>query len=345
MHKPTDDEAFVLEYLNEIEKLKCDGYWSNRVVDFLPLALANFEKMCVIIYTNKVNQPTIKICPTIGETNSDHVINLAYILVPSVIEHYDACENITSDNNQAEDEINCANPHDSGENMLYATRLPDTVINMTPRKSAKFVSPVKKRLTRKRKTTPENWKRNVRKRLKLSGKEYTSAKGKTVSEKKLQSCDCSKCKFKCDRTFTEEQRTDIFESFWSLMSYERQKDFVCSRVEEKGTKSYINEDGEKKQKMKQVHRKYTFQLNEESIQVCKNFFLATLSIGEAYVYHALEKKSHGHFQGHERRGKQKSVNKIDDEAINSVKAHINSFPRVSGHYTRRDSKKSTLDLT
>ena len=69
---------------NAIEKLKCDGYWSNRVVDFLPLALAIFNNMCVIIYTNKVNQPIIiKICPTIGETNSDHVINLDYILKPS----------------------------------------------------------------------------------------------------------------------------------------------------------------------------------------------------------------------------------------------------------------------
>ena len=129
---------------------------------------------------------------------------------------------------------------------------------MTPRKAAKYVSPLKKRLFRKRKATPDNWKRNIRKRLKLSGKQYVSAKGKLVKEKKVKLCDCSKCRFKCTSKISEEYRDEIFQYFWSLISYERQKEFVCSRIEEKKTKTYINEDGEKQPKKKHFHRKYSF---------------------------------------------------------------------------------------
>lgn len=91
MHNPEDDEVFLNEYLDEIENLKRVGYWSNRVADFLPLALANFEKKCVLIYTNKEEQPIIKIQPNLVDIASDDVINLAYISIPGLIEHYDAC--------------------------------------------------------------------------------------------------------------------------------------------------------------------------------------------------------------------------------------------------------------
>ena len=45
---------------------------------------------------------------------------------------------------------------------------------LTPRKAAKFVTPEKKRLTRKRKAATDSWKKNIRKTLRLNGQEYTS---------------------------------------------------------------------------------------------------------------------------------------------------------------------------
>lgn len=108
---------------------------------------------------------------------------------------------------------------------------------LTPRKAAKFVSPGKKKLTRKRKATPQTWKKNIRKQLRISGQEYTSPhSGKKVPKRMLKQ-PCSNCKFKCASVFTEEDRQKIFDSFWSLGAYERQKDFICSSVEEKKHKN------------------------------------------------------------------------------------------------------------
>ena len=122
---------------------------------------------------------------------------------------------------------------------------------LTPRKSAKFITPVKRKLARKRKSTPENWKKNIRKRLRLSGQEYKSSTGKIIQEKTMIQ-PCKSCRFKCTSNFSEENRKQIFSSFWSLASYERQKDFVCSCVVEKKTKTYLDENDEVKEKRRMV---------------------------------------------------------------------------------------------
>lgn len=57
-------------------------------------------------------------------------------------------------------------------------------------------------------------------------------------------------------------------------------------------------------------KKYTFYVNGENRQVCKQFFCSTLALGTSYVDQALENKNQGHFQGTDRRGKQTPTNKI-----------------------------------
>ena len=55
---------------------------------------------------------------------------------------------------------------------------------LTPRKAATFVTPEKKRLTRKRKTATDSWKKNIRKTLRFNGQEYTSPQsGKKVPKR------------------------------------------------------------------------------------------------------------------------------------------------------------------
>lgn len=110
----------------------------------------------------------------------------------------------------------------------------------------------------------------------------------------------------------------------------------------KNTKTVLNEDGDKKEKKRMVSKKYTFYVNGENRQVCKQFFCSTLALGTSYVDHALENKNQGHFKGTERIGKQTPTNKINPERIDLVKEHIKSFPRVSGHYTRKDSNRDYL---
>ncbi|CAC5377312.1 unnamed protein product [Mytilus coruscus] len=52
-----------------------------------------------------------------------------------------------------------------------------------PRKSRTFMTPPKKELIRKRKATLDELKKNIRKKLRMSGKEYVSQKGKPVLSK------------------------------------------------------------------------------------------------------------------------------------------------------------------
>ena len=47
------------------------------------------------------------------------------------------------------------------------------------------VNPIELKLFRKRKCTPETWKKNVRKKLKLTGQQYVSQRGKNVNAKEM----------------------------------------------------------------------------------------------------------------------------------------------------------------
>lgn len=212
---------------------------------------------------------------------------------------------------------------------------------VTPRKAAKYITPVKRKLVRKRKSTPENWKKSVRKRLRLSGQEYKSSTGKIMEEIKMRP-PCKGCRFKCTTMVSEENRKQIFNSFWSLGSYESQKDFVCSSVTEKKTRTYLDDNNKVQEKRRMVSRSFTLESEGQKYSVCKKFFTATLSIGEAYINHALSNKTGGRFHSEEKRGKHKPHNKTCARKLQMVRDHISSFPKVDGHYIRKDSNRQFL---
>ena len=85
--------------------------------------------------------------------------------------------------------------------------------DLTPHKRAKYQSPKKKK-KRKKKAEPEMWKRNVKKRLKLSGQEYVSRTNKIVAEKTVKEIDCSKCRFQCNDKIPDNVRQEIFDSYY-----------------------------------------------------------------------------------------------------------------------------------
>jgi hypothetical protein len=73
------------------------------------------------------------------------------------------------------------------------------------------------------------------------------------------------------------------------------------------------------------------------------FFLGMLDIGKKTVDCALKRKTNGVFEGSDTRGRKPSVNKTPDVDINLIREHISSFPTVSSHYTRKDTKHKYLD--
>ena len=97
--------------------------------------------------------------------------------------------------------------------------------NITPRQQAKYKSPKRKTLTRKKKANPENWKKNIRKIKCQSGLEYESSTGKTVKARGIKQHSCSKCRFNCADKVSEDERLSLFNDYWNLKSYQRQRDY------------------------------------------------------------------------------------------------------------------------
>lgn len=178
--------------------------------------------------------------------------------------------------------------------------------------------------------------------MRLSGANYTSADGRLKAARSIKPVNCSKCRLKCETKITSEQRQQLFDAFWSLANYERQKDYVCARIEETGTKTYLDGEGRTKSKRKQVARKFFLEIESEKYSVCKKFFMNTLSIGRAYIDHAMKCKKDGHFTGNDLRGKHVPHNKLSKSRIDEVKKHIESFPRVNAHYVRKETNRQFL---
>lgn len=347
-HHPDDEETFVADYLSEIEKLKRDGYWTSSVADLLPLVLANYAKRNIIIYTNHEDQPVVRIKPSNTESGAvadqSNSINLVYTSIPGTFEHYDAClENTQHEIFTAMPLLGDVNSKQNKQQNKETPHKKTTPVKKgTPRKRAVFITPEKKLLTRKRKATPENWKKNIRKKLRLSGAQYTFADGKSKAAKEMKPVDCSNCRLKCETKITSQQRQQLFESFWSLSNYQRQKDYVCARIKETSTKAYLDEEGKAKSKRKQVARKFSFEIEGEKYSVCKKFFMNTLSVGKAYIDHAMKSKKDGHFAGKDLRGKHVPHNKLPKCRTDEVKKHIESFPKIAAHYVRRETSRQFL---
>ena len=325
---PTPDmseEEALGQYLNSIEELNECGKWNNDVSDLFVQVVASLLCKPIKIYSSDINTPVNIVSPDGSEVSLENIIetkcenahvNVALTAIRNK-EHYDAviAEVITTpvkDGNKAE------------------------LQHTTPRKAANYQSPKMKKSGRWKKATPENWKRNIKKKLKLQGKEYLTESGKCVSEKSVEKVDCSKCRFKCSSEVNESKRQEIFRQFWNIGNYERQRAFVASYVTEqksKGLEGCIRE----------MARTYFLPYADGNVRVCKKFFLATLSIGKKVVDYALKKKVSGVYVGTDMRGKKPSGNKFPSHVIDFVHKHIESFPRTASHYTRKDSQREYLD--
>lgn len=187
-----------------------------------------------------------------------------------------------------------------------------------PRKAPNFITPPKKSLFRKRKATPEMWGENVRKKLRLTGKEYVSV----VQERCLKPVDCSKCTFKCTMNINDKNRNDIFQAFWSLDSNDRKNDFVIANTREKKTRTYLDDENTPVRKKKNVHRSSSFCVDGVCYHVCKKYFFATLGVSESFVHNALRNQQGGVYVGTDKRGKHEPPNKTTKNAMEVVRKHI-----------------------
>ncbi|XP_077288111.1 uncharacterized protein LOC143912688 [Arctopsyche grandis] len=178
--------------------------------------------------------------------------------------------------------------------------------------------------SRKRKRDPVNWKKNIRKQKRNSGMEYVSSKGVTVPGKTL-SAFTHKCRYQCD-SFTEDERKLLHSEFWKLGNWQAQTNFIRYAVQIKRPKRSIG----KKKKSTEIYM--------NSKRVCKDFFLKTLTISNRRFTYAASSQTplDGTFIS-DNRGKHAPGNKITEDKLLEVRAHINSFPMYKRHYSHKSA--------
>ncbi|CAG9772073.1 unnamed protein product [Ceutorhynchus assimilis] len=199
-----------------------------------------------------------------------------------------------------------------------------------------------KKKCRWKKATPENWKRQKNRKLRDECLPYENSKGILQVAKLPKPVDCSKCKLKCTEKFCMEERKLICRKYWILASYERKKDFILYNVtsHEPLSRRFRKDNAKRRQNSK----KYYFNKDGEKLQVCQNFFMKTLCISNRVILSAFEgKDALGHFGNKDKRGRKSPSNKTKPEVIAKVNAHIESFPAMESHYTRKSSERKYLD--
>lgn len=182
--------------------------------------------------------------------------------------------------------------------------------------------------TRKRSVNKSVWKATVKKVRRNCGQEYVSSSGKIVPSKTFQNIACN-CKKKCAAKIKEDQRKQIFESFWKLADYSRQNVFIRGLVtaQKVARKRIRNGAGAEKQ----TSFKYSFRVENHSMFVCKKYFVDTLQISVGRLYRCISQDELCSVIDSRGMNPRK---KLDDSKIIE---HINSFPAYQSHYTRKDN--------
>jgi len=201
----------------------------------------------------------------------------------------------------------------------------------------------KNKSKRNQKQRESKWKRNVLKRKREAGEEYTykTKSGETaVRSQRLVKDPCpANCKKKCTEKITEEERKRIHENFWKLSDPNLKNIYLSKLVKITPKLRERKRKKASKRRNRQSTRSYSFiKLNGERITECQKFFFSTLDISEKRVRTILKKTTESGTIEKDGRGKAGGKNKIDEETINRIKDHIMMFRTIDSHYVRKESK-------
>lgn len=136
---------------------------------------------------------------------------------------------------------------------------------------------------------------------------------------------CTECDYKCAKTFSYNDRTNIFQSFWSLTDNEKTS-FYLKHVKQEPVKRYRSKSVIK---LKQYTFKYYFEKNNTLHRVCRIFFLSTLNISQKRIYYCFEHLKDVNGTPLERIAGKNVKRVTPPEKLAEVREHISSFPAKS----------------
>ena len=194
--------------------------------------------------------------------------------------------------------------------------------------------------SRKRLSRRDKWNRIIAKENKNKGREYISSRGNVVPARQMKPANCSerKCKRCCEEKIKEDERQAIFNHYWELGSYQRQQDYLASHV----TKVPVKQRTSSESSRRQSTYEYTFTLNNLKVQVCREFFCATIGETKEKIKYHREMKTNLGLTREDKRGKHNKRKVISKTSMELIRAHIKSYPAVESHYSRSRSKRKYL---
>ena len=109
-----------------------------------------------------------------------------------------------------------------------------------------------------------NGKAMSKKRRRKEGSSYVGHRGKQCSARKCGHVKC-KCAYKCPQNINEEDQITIFNEYWGMKSFARQRDFIAPHVEMKRVKRRTTNETSRRN----FSKSYSFTLRDQRILVCK----------------------------------------------------------------------------
>lgn len=191
---------------------------------------------------------------------------------------------------------------------------------------------------RRKRKRKRKWNQELRKDCRQKGETYITKTGKTVHARSVREYQC-KCKFNCNE-IDENARQALFDEYWALGTYERQRDFILKHVAHKQSSLCTGARRERSS-----IREYHIMSKEAKKRVCKSFFMSTLDIGKKVIDFAIRKQQEGGTILPDQRGRHQTSTKIPEDQAQFVHDHIRSFPTMLSHYCRKDTSKQYLDST
>lgn len=138
--------------------------------------------------------------------------------------------------------------------------------------------------------------------LKNLGLEYTSTRCKVVNARSMGRPCGIICRLKCKERICENDRRNIFDSYWGLGSLSLQRDFIARSM------TVINPEYQYKNNERQANNSYHFLVKGERTRVCKTFFKSTLGISNTSIKTSQKKQIAPGVIAPDKRGKHENSN-------------------------------------
>lgn len=190
---------------------------------------------------------------------------------------------------------------------------------------------------KKRKLNPSTWKRNVVKKLRATGEEYTSIYTNKIVPKRVTGPAC-KCIYKCFSKITDADKSSLIESFNAIGDKEKQDTFLCGLINVNNVQRRRPLVLGTPEIKKSVSCNYKIRLVCNELGVCKIAFCSLFGIGKSVVDRLINHFKSNKPSPKDLRGKhEKRPNRLSPEIIYKINALINSFPKCQSHYSRSDN--------